>query len=212
MITRDGVTYPGTRDELLATGRWLACDKERCPCGCGAERCPRGVVRSSDGEHVTAIDNAIAAERDRALVAALSAVRAERDAARAEIERRQAALAVRSSPRPDREALGQLVRAVWIAWEQEQPNPKPSWLVPWEGLAEPDREVDRRIGERLACEGAPTRERVIEALAAAICRDEEDIAGALDEPCFCGECKGLRAAARLLGLDVREPRDGQEAP
>jgi hypothetical protein len=48
-----------------------------------------------------------------------------------------------------RDALGQHVRAVWIAWAREQPNPKPSWLVPWEGLSEPDREVDRMIGEAL---------------------------------------------------------------
>ena len=49
----------------------------------------------------------------------------------------------------DRETLGRLVREVWIAWAREQPNPKPSWLVPWDALAEPDREVDRRIGEVL---------------------------------------------------------------
>jgi hypothetical protein len=49
----------------------------------------------------------------------------------------------------EREAGGRLVREVWIEWAREQPNPKPSWLVPWEGLAEPDRDVDRRIAERL---------------------------------------------------------------
>ncbi len=54
----------------------------------------------------------------------------------------------------DREALGQKVREVWIDWASEQPNPKASWLVPWEGLSEPDREVDRRIGEALAAVGA----------------------------------------------------------
>lgn len=53
-----------------------------------------------------------------------------------------------------REALGRLVREEWIAWASEQPDPKPSWLVPWQGLADPDREVDRRIGERLHTEGA----------------------------------------------------------
>lgn len=52
-----------------------------------------------------------------------------------------------------RETLGMLVRQVWIDWAKEQPNPKPSWLVPWEGLSEPDREVDRRIGERLFRDG-----------------------------------------------------------
>lgn len=55
---------------------------------------------------------------------------------------------------PDRERLGRIVREVWIAWAKEQPNPKASWLVPWEGLSEPDKEVDRRIGDRLFSEGA----------------------------------------------------------
>lgn len=49
----------------------------------------------------------------------------------------------------DRESLGKIVREVWIEWAKEQPSPKPSWLVPWEGLSESDKEVDRRIGERL---------------------------------------------------------------
>lgn len=45
------------------------------------------------------------------------------------------------------------MREVWIARAKSEPDPKPSWLVPWEGLSEPDKEVDRRIGERLAREG-----------------------------------------------------------
>lgn len=49
----------------------------------------------------------------------------------------------------DREYLGKIVREEWIKWAKEQPLVKPSWLAPWEELAEPDREVDRRIGERL---------------------------------------------------------------
>lgn len=52
-----------------------------------------------------------------------------------------------------REHLGMIVREEWIAWANEQPSPKPSWLVPWDGLSEPDKEVDRRIGERLYREG-----------------------------------------------------------
>ena len=53
----------------------------------------------------------------------------------------------------EREQLGRLVREEWIDWAREQPNPKPSWLVPWEELSETDREVDRRIGARLALAG-----------------------------------------------------------
>lgn len=53
----------------------------------------------------------------------------------------------------DREELGRVVREVWMEWAREQPDPKPSWLTPWDGLSEPDREVDRRIGEALFNEG-----------------------------------------------------------
>lgn len=50
---------------------------------------------------------------------------------------------------PDREFLGRVVRMEWMAWAQEQPVKKPSWLVPWDEMSEADREVDRRIGERI---------------------------------------------------------------
>jgi hypothetical protein len=50
----------------------------------------------------------------------------------------------------EREALGRRVREIWVEWAQEQENPKPSWLVPWDGLSDADREVDMRIGEALA--------------------------------------------------------------
>ena len=52
--------------------------------------------------------------------------------------------------REEREALGRRVRETWLAWAREQPSPKPSWLLPWEELSEPEREADRRIGEALA--------------------------------------------------------------
>jgi len=49
----------------------------------------------------------------------------------------------------DRDILGQEVRAEWVAWAREQPNPKAAWLEDWNQLDDADREVDRRIGERL---------------------------------------------------------------
>jgi transposase-like protein len=49
----------------------------------------------------------------------------------------------------NRETLGRWVREAWVDWAMTQPNPKPSWLVPWEQLGETDREADRVIGERL---------------------------------------------------------------
>jgi len=71
-----------------------------------------------------------------------------------------------------REWLGRIVREVWVRWAKEQPNPKPSWLVPWEGLDEPDREVDRRIGEVVADNAIATFFRVeLAALGASAGRD-----------------------------------------
>jgi hypothetical protein len=57
-----------------------------------------------------------------------------------------------------RDDRGALVRAVWIAWAEEQPNPKPSWLVPYHMLSEPDKEVDRRIGDALFGLGRASRD------------------------------------------------------
>lgn len=48
-----------------------------------------------------------------------------------------------------RDYLGEKVREVWIEWANQQENTKPSWLVPYDGLSEPDKEADRMIGERL---------------------------------------------------------------
>ena len=64
-----------------------------------------------------------------------------------------------------RDGLGRIVREVWIAWAKEQPAPKPSWLVPYDQLNEPDKEVDRRIGERLAREGAKEVQKGLRACA-----------------------------------------------
>jgi hypothetical protein len=58
-----------------------------------------------------------------------------------------------------REQLGKKVREVWINWAKEQPNPKLSWLKPWKELSEPDKEVDRRIGEALYKMGKSARNK-----------------------------------------------------
>lgn len=49
-----------------------------------------------------------------------------------------------------REYLGLFVREAWIRWAKTQPNPKPSWLVPYDELPEQDKEADRQIGEAVA--------------------------------------------------------------
>lgn len=52
-------------------------------------------------------------------------------------------------PAEPRELLGRLVRQVWVEWAREQPEPKPSWLLPWEELDDAQREADMRIGAAL---------------------------------------------------------------
>lgn len=52
----------------------------------------------------------------------------------------------------ERERLGRLVRELWVSWAEKQPNPKPSWLVPFEDLSEQDKEADRVIGYGLFLE------------------------------------------------------------
>lgn len=50
----------------------------------------------------------------------------------------------------DRDTLGRMVREAWVRWALTQPNPKPSWLLPYSELSEPDKEADRQIGEAIA--------------------------------------------------------------
>lgn len=58
---------------------------------------------------------------------------------------------VTPTPLPyDRDTLGRFVREAWVRWARTQPDPKPSWLVPYDLLDEPDKEADRQIGEALA--------------------------------------------------------------
>jgi hypothetical protein len=55
----------------------------------------------------------------------------------------------------NREFLGRMVRLAWMEWAKEQHDPKPSWLVPWGQMSERMKEVDRRIGERIASVALP---------------------------------------------------------
>jgi len=50
----------------------------------------------------------------------------------------------------DRDVLGRIIREAWMTWAQEQPSPKASWLVPYDELAESDKEADRQIGKAIA--------------------------------------------------------------
>lgn len=64
-----------------------------------------------------------------------------------------------------RDVLGRLVRDAWVKWARSQPNPKASWLVPYDDLPEADKEADRQIGEALTTAFPPV-------LTAALRRDE----------------------------------------
>src|ERR1700730_16063496 len=50
----------------------------------------------------------------------------------------------------ERDELGRLVREAWVRWALTQPNPKQTWLVPYNELEECDKEADRHIGESIA--------------------------------------------------------------
>ena len=46
--------------------------------------------------------------------------------------------------------LGVAVRDAWVTWACSQPNPKQSWLVPYDHLEERDKQADRMIGMQVA--------------------------------------------------------------
>lgn len=64
----------------------------------------------------------------------------------------------------ERERLGRIVRNVWIEWAREHPNPKPSWLHPWEDLTGPEREGNRRIAWALVSVYRPQMRVLLDAL------------------------------------------------
>lgn len=49
----------------------------------------------------------------------------------------------------NRERLGQIVREVWVECAKTLDDPKPSNLLSWDELDEWNKEVDRKIGERV---------------------------------------------------------------
>ncbi len=50
----------------------------------------------------------------------------------------------------ERDRLGRIVREVWVEYAEEHGDTDPSHLRGWDDLDEYNREVDRRIGERVA--------------------------------------------------------------
>lgn len=60
----------------------------------------------------------------------------------------------------DRNQLGRVVREAWVHWATQQPEPKQSWLVPYDDLSEADKEADRQIGEAVASWTLSRREEI----------------------------------------------------
>jgi len=104
----------------------------------------------------------------------------------------------------ERERLGRRVRDEWIAWAKEQPNTKASWLVEWESLDEPDKEVDRRIGIALSAEGARNPRRLLQQMLDVA--ENRDETGYVDGVGFVDIDK-LHAEVRSVLANIRhEPR------
>lgn len=75
-----------------------------------------------------------------------------------------------------RDYLGRVVRDAWIAWATRQPDPKPSWLVPYDDLSAADQEADRLIGDAVwavAEIDAEARIAALEAAARALLTDAD---------------------------------------
>lgn len=51
------------------------------------------------------------------------------------------------------DAKGRRVREVWVEWAKAQPDPNPSWLIPYDDLPEDEKDVDRQIGSALYGDG-----------------------------------------------------------
>ena len=101
----------------------------------------------------------------------------------------------------ERDTLGRMVREAWVRWAHTQPSPKPSWLVPYDELAESDKEADRQIGEAIA------KWTVIHYEARRAGRAEAVAAGWLDDPASderwnAGLDFGMTQLCSLLGVDT----------
>lgn len=112
--------------------------------------------------------------------------------------------------RPIAETLGRLVRGIWVQWASEQPNPKPSWLAPWEQLLPGDQEVDMRIGLGVAAvvasggEDHATLRAVRESMVAAM----RELADQLTPPANRA-FRQLGAAVKEIDTALGERKDGQ---
>lgn len=114
-------------------------------------------------------------------------------------------------PMPRRE-LGRIVRESWVRWAEMQPNPKPSWLVPYDELCEADRDADDMIGESVARatllalaakNGSPANDGVFGRLEAAL----RAIAEERPALCWCQTISGVRCVSQPQCVKARAALD-----
>lgn len=104
----------------------------------------------------------------------------------------------REGPEDQAERLGQVVRSEWVRWAAEQPDvaSHPRWILGWEEIEERDREVDRRIGLRVA------RDTVLR-LASSSPEYDASYAYDADSPAMpCLACRSPRSEGHADGCPV----------
>lgn len=102
---------------------------------------------------------------------------------------------------PFREKLGRKVRQIWVVFASKQPEPKPHHLEPWEKLDEPNKEVDRQIGEELFKMGADSVDLVCQKCEQPLHRvaqglDKRETLLYAVEPCHCQTSEIARLKSR----------------
>jgi hypothetical protein len=117
----------------------------------------------------------------------------------------------------DRDALGRVVRDAWIRWAKTRPDPKPSWLVPYDELSEPDKEADRQIAEavlgdmnarRIWLAEKKSRDGLTEAEAAEFNALQEGVFAAIEvkHPGPPSDMERIEALERRLSAGGTEPQ------
>lgn len=108
--------------------------------GDGLEEKARAAWQNWDWEHKNAMQ----------LVGDFARSHAASETARADAAEKQVRELSNAAYPFDADFFGALVRLEWVEWAKQQPSPKPHWLIPWDQLDEANKEVDRRIGVRVA--------------------------------------------------------------
>lgn len=111
--------------------------------------------------------------------------------------------------RPIAETLGRLVRLLWVGWAQEQPNPKPSWLAPWEQLSAADQDADVRIGLGVAAVVAAGADHTtLRTVRDSVVSAMRELADQLT-PSANRAFRQLGAAVKAIDTALGERKDGQ---